>query len=913
MVAAVQRQLSLQRSNPADTRLPKDQAEALAYATTDQAALTAGLARLATAADLARKNVPELVRQWGLGVEPLTPRHDSPVGMSMISFFAGTASYAVSALLSASVDHHVDTTAKKVRVRGRQQANVDNVLAAGQIEDRLFSAVSVAAHIGGGPSASFYEQYRAEFNARWDVAPYTALSAEFDPTLDSKGPRNQRARALFDKVLQDHAAIRVAYSFNLQGLRDEVNRYAAPESWNRLNSPNIVNLRSTFTAYGAPVPDVVYHAFRATVRVWTPRLTTDEQQAIAASNDWQRLINETVLTEARRQEIRADIAASAPAPPVPVVPPIPAPAPAPAPPGRGKAAAKRRFVDGITIDAPAGPVLANAREEPITVTPKSTVANPGVTADTSFTVTPAARVKGTNTSPAAPWVAGDLTGAAFTPSVTNAGTVAMTAHLDVTGLPAGLARRTPVPDANVVVQDNRQANVVATWAPAVSFNDGARQMPFAPGASVRYRGGTQMFSIGAELPGQSNPGLTLFVKTWINRSGAVIVPAPPITQFPIDQERIPEFDLQVAAPAVVPPGGDPLSVEIELLAADRTTVLSAKSVAIPVLPEATYTHGQAVAEAIADHHHLHDNSASGLLGKMTAQGGVAANAARAINAGQLRIRPLTVRHDSAAYVAAKTGAPNPALVGYFNGVWYLPAALNDPNSWAGVAGAGAFTLGTGSGEIVMNRTTDVSTKAKRTDDELITLTIHEGVHAMDIPDSGKPIEEYRAEFRAYWMDGRFGPPDRAICTPADGPDCKDAVYNPKLTPPGPKSDRARAIFEVLYGSVTYPDFKAAYDNNTDGCREEVDNTLVPDGINLILSGSLSELRKVIENSHPWFLRTKVQSFMGIGAPPTAPGAVLNADERQQIKSNRAWRDLIETKVSIRSLRAHILADLGIPT
>ncbi len=913
VVAAVQRPLSVQRSNPADTRLPKDQAEALAYAAADQAGLTAALARLATAADLARKNVPAAVRQWGLVVEPLTPRHDSPVGFSMINFFAGSAGYGTSVARPPSVDHDLDTTAGKVRVRARQPANVDNVLAAGQVEDRVYSAVSVAAHTRGGPPESFYEQYRAEFNAKWDVAPYTASSTEFDPALDSRGPRNQRARTIFEKVLLDRPLLSLAYSMNVGGARDQINRYSAPEGWNRLNSANIANLRAVFTAFGAPVSGFAYPAFLATVRTVSASLTPDEQRAIASSNDWERTISESVLTEAQRQEVKAAIATSAPVAPGPPVPPVPPPAAPVAPPGGGAAGAKRRFVDGIAIDAPAGPVLANAREEPITLTPKSTLANPGVTADTSFTVTPAARVRGTNTSPAAAWPAGSQTGTAFTAPVTNTATVAMTAHLDVTGLPAGLARRAPVPDAHIVVQDNRQPNFVASWSPAVSFNDGARKAPFFPGSPVRYRGGSQTFSVGAVLPGgQTNPGLTVFVKTWITRGGVAIVPPPPIVQFPVDQARIPQFDLQVSAPAVVPVAGDPLSVEVQLLAADRSTVLNTHSVAIPVLPEATYTQAAAMTAAMADHIHLHDNSPAGLLGQMTARGGTAANAAAAINSGQLTLRPLTVRHDSAAYVAATTGAPNPALVGYFYGTFYLPPGMSDPNSSANVAGAAGFTLGAGSGQIVMNRTTDVSTNAKRSDNELITLIVHEGVHAMDLPHSGTPIESYRTEFRAYWMDGRYGPPDRAVCTPADGPGCKDATFDPTMTPPGPKSPRARAIFDTLYGSVTYPTIKPAYDNNANGFRDEVDNTLAPDGINLILSGSLAELRRIIETSFSLLLRTRVQSFMGIGAPPAAPGAVLNAREREQVSGNRAWRDLVVNNVS-GTLRGQILADLGIRT
>src|SRR5207249_1973109 len=149
-----------------------------------------------------------------------------------------------------------------------------------------------------------------------------------------------------------------------------------------------------------------------------------------------------------------------------------------------------------------------------------------------------------------------------------------------------------------------------------------------------------------------------------------------------------------------------------------------KNVNINVLPEAMYPKAAAEAAALADNNHFHDNSATGLLGKMTARGGVATNVAAAVNAGRLQLRPLTVRHDSAAYVTARTGAPDPSQVGYFVGATYtLPPA--DPNSFAGVAGAAAFSLGGAAGNIVINRTTDVASGARRSDDEIIMLAVHE--------------------------------------------------------------------------------------------------------------------------------------------------------------------------------------------
>jgi hypothetical protein len=490
----------------------------------------------------------------------------------------------------------------------------------------------------------------------------------------------------------------------------------------------------------------------------------------------------------------------------------------------------------------------------------------------------------------------------------------MHARLELVNGPTGLLPSTPIPDLTFSVQDNRQSNFIANWFPQVSFNDGARQVGWAPGRAVRYIGGTQNFQVGAALPPPlTNPGLTLFVRAQILRGAAVVFIAPPVGQFPPDQDHIPTFAMPISAPAVVPPGGDGLTFKVELLAGNRTTVLSTKNVAISVLPEVTYTQAQAQTEAAADDAHFHNNSPAGLLGIMTSRGGVAARVAAAVNSGFITLTPLTARHDSASYVATVRGAPDPSVVGYFLGSAYVAAAPDAAHSMVEAAGAAGFRLpDRGPRFIAVNRTTDVSTGAKRSDDEIITLTVHEAVHALDVrPGSDTILERYKTEFRAYWMDGRFGPPNQAICSGSPG--CRDARFDPSLPPPGPKSPRARIIFEGLYGNITYRFVKTAYDNNTDGFREAVDNYLIPDGINLIASTRLEALRALIDGgvggSFATF-RASVQAFMGVGVPP--PAGVLDADERNEIQRNRAWRDLVDRKVTSSVERNQIKSDLGIP-
>jgi hypothetical protein len=129
--------------------------------------------------------------------------------------------------------------------------------------------------------------------------------------------------------------------------------------------------------------------------------------------------------------------------------------------------------------------------------------------------------------------------------------------------------------------------------------------------------------------------------------------------------------------------------------------------------------------------------------------------------------------------------------------------------------------------------------------------------------------------------------------------------------PGPKSPRARAIFQHLYDDYDY--VQPAYDNNTDGFRDEVDQYVIPDGLNLIVSVRLEALRKLVAgfdgSNFPDF-RAKVQAFTGIGPPP--PEGEFTIDDRAAIASSRAWRDLVNAKVPGAAHRAAIKTDLGIP-
>jgi hypothetical protein len=213
--------------------------------------------------------------------------------------------------------------------------------------------------------------------------------------------------------------------------------------------------------------------------------------------------------------------------------------------------------------------------------------------------------------------------------------------------------------------------------------------------------------------------------------------------------------------------------------------------------------------------------------------------------------------------------------------------------------------------ILLDRTPDVTfATPRRPDDELQIYAIHEATHFLD-PGAVTPIQQYRTEFRAYWMDGRFGPPTKALAPPGQF----DARFDPTIPPPGPKSPRANRIFRETYDNpVLYPFCKPNYDANTGHFREQVDAYLVPDGINLILSAQLDNLQARfaagIGASFAIF-RTGVQGFFGVGPPP--PGGKLSPAERAFVKQSRAWRDQVDGLAGATGpQKATLKTDMGIP-
>lgn len=870
------------------------------------------LTELSTSSEARERNVPAYIKQRGISIGPLTPRHDTTTTTPDINFFAGTSDYANSFVLPSSARFHIYNNNAGIGIQIRVMPDLIGIIPLTEVKERIVQAVSQIAHltaVGTAVAGTTTEQYKAQFNAWWNVAPYNTINTEFNLALNSFGPRTNRAREIFEKIYNENTSVQSDYDNNTGGIKEKIDTYNIPEGFNLINSSRLQALRVLFSVNVPPISNANYPAFKTAVETAATNLDSDDRIAVSSANDWQRLINQYITDESKRQEIRNAIN-------TPPIVPSPPPAPAPTPgPSSGGGASARDFLNNVSIDGPIAPITANNATETVTLTPLSTKPNPGLNFATKFTVTPAPRVIGNNISPESAWPSGVNSGISFDPEISNNGNITMNARLDLVEMPSGI---TPPAASNLsfVINDNRNANFLATWNPYFQYSlPGGNTDWFNHGDTVRYVGGSQQFRVSAWLPNNSvNPGLTLSVVSRLKKGGIIVqnnTSSP--HAFPNNVQSSVPIPFNVSAPVSVPAVGEGFEIEVDIIDS-AAAVLSTKTINFTVMPEIVYTQAEAIHEATDDNNFFHDNTPTGLLGIMTSMGGIAARVASAINTsvaeGGIVLLAMTARHDSARFVETTLGGPNPAKTGYFAGIDYTHSTVD-------VAGAAGFRTHNfpdlGDKVIILNRTMDVSTRSKRSNDEIITLLIHEATHAMDVrPNSGTEIERYKTEFRAYWMDGRYGSPNSAVC-PIGLASCYNAVFNPNLRPPGPKSDRARVIFNHLYNDpVTYPFVKQAYDNNAD-FREQVDNYIYPDGINLMVSIRLEKLRAKIETyTGAGFatLRTQVRQFLGLEVPSPSAG-VLDNDEKNYISNSRAWRDLIERKIADSSDQMLLKSDLGI--
>jgi hypothetical protein len=777
--------------------------------------------------------------------------------------------------------------------------------------DGLWEAAIRTAHTAAEGNTGF-ELYRGLFNSLWLSAPYRSLSAEFNNTLSSKGPRSDRARAIFNRLYTTNATIRASYDANPGGIRAQIDQYFGPDATNPTASPRLQVLRGVFRSQTTPIAattltDATYVAFKTRANTAAQNLDSNDRQVFESSHQWRLVVESAVTDPTLRSDLAQTIRTAWTTAPVPS-------SSGSAGGGSGSSSSpmtrplrltadQRTFVQNLSLAGPASPRLSQQTQETLSLTPQSNRDPAGLSISSRVEVNPSGLVRlGAVTENA--WPVASPTGAVHSATVQveggTAGATDFTASLTL--VPAS-GRITHTPRTAVVrVVDQRRAWFVSNIRHGLIFTDQNRRFLWAPGTTMAYYGGQQALSIDPNLP-SPNRNLPVFVDADIKKNGTLLRSLPRV-EFGLTAERRNLGGVTVLETSPPPTAPDHMELIERFFpsSASGATAFHTITRGFDIQPGTTFTNTSVLAQLRADHTALNSTGTGSFLARMMARGGQAQRIAQAIQAGTILLEPFLIRADSAAYIRAHPALGTPsAKVAYLMG---HPAAADDAHTLVAAPGADAWRWANFSRSVFINLTPSLAAPAvKRNTNTVIDLVVHESVHVVDVRQNPTAeIERYKAEFRAYWMDGSF---DRRPSTGgAPGP-LRSTAFDPAMDNRGPKSEKARAIFNHLYGSPTYPFVRPEYDANVNRFREQVDAFVIPDGINLIVSARLENLRARIENySGSGFAahRTGVRSLH----------AATTAEDRREIVGNRSWRDLVERKYPVAAEKTAIKGDLGIP-
>jgi hypothetical protein len=555
-------------------------------------------------------------------------------------------------------------------------------------------------------------------------------------------------------------------------------------------------------------------------------------------------------------------------------------------------AAQTAFLAGITLKAPASPSNASLAEHPLAFEVRGP-ANPGLAVNRKIVVEPAAQVSMGQTDES-PWpnaaAAADHAVTVDPQPIAGPSTV-FTAKLTMPPLSAATF---PEKSASVTVFDKRIDWVKAHLRPGLKAVDHSDKAAVASGGTAHYTGKQCPIEIRPNFGADSNPGLDLQLDGELKKGAAVM---HGFTRAPFGQRAtsMSLFQTILAEPAIPPAVPEAWSMTLNVYLGGAAA--AAHTIVHPFKIAKTPPGGGIAADTAlmtADNAWLNGpiGTAGTLLHHMDAKGGHHRAVAQGVAAGALKVRACFMRSDSADQVTALSGAAAvSSKVAYAMGD--VDAVGVAANTLIDVPGAAGWRWPAKPDTVFLNAT-PIPGGGHRTLDALGDFLAHEGIHAADRKSSGgNTWDRYATEFRAYWVMGV-----------GSG---KSEAFDPSMSGLGPKSERSREIFKHLYGNSTYPFVKPSYDDNVAGFRVRVDNYLFPDGINLTLSGKLTDLRAEIE------------SFSGVPATFPAKKAAITgkfaacaAPDKAEIKNNREWRVLVEQKFAVPLQRNQIKDALLIP-
>jgi len=559
-------------------------------------------------------------------------------------------------------------------------------------------------------------------------------------------------------------------------------------------------------------------------------------------------------------------------------PPTTPPRPPPPPPAPNAA-----FLAGITFTGGPG-ALTNSNQ--VQWSMRSTTANPGpeVQRRVQITAPPDQVDPAEDRWSELPWTVGAIAGPAHGAHVqpTRPTATPFTAVLSIPSEPSFSPQT-----QTISVTDTRQTWFQSNIASTVAVMPGAAFNYFAPGTTtpVNYYGGQLGITAWTKL-NAPNPRLPVFASATITKNGAPVSGSPtPRRPLPLDAAEGRVGDVTILEGTPPPTTPDVVVVTTSYFIGAATTAF------MPPVVETVHVAASPALASGAEAGVLSADNAwitSTLVPHMQRSGAppLQAGIGGLVAAARLHLQSMIIRSDSANEVTRRGGNPATQVA------WYLGSTGR--TILLGTGAAGVHDPSTPD-FVFVNVTLDPSHPASRRTnlDEMANSAAHEGVHAADTHlGSHDPWDEYKREFRAYWMEGAVG---RGLAT--------DQMASPP--PIGPRSERANAIFRHLYGSPAYPTVKPSYDGNTAGFKDKVDAMFHPDGVNLTLSITLFDLQREVESYTGTGFAAKRLAIQGKFAACPAP-------DRTELRTQNQWRILIEAKFTDPAERTAIKGDLTIP-
>ena len=748
--------------------------------------------------------------------------------------------------------------------------------------------------------------YQGVFNSYWDTSPFSTMTAkddlEFDQSLSSKGPRTKRSRAIFEKIYNSDPQFKKAYDKNKtgivgkrSGMKTLVDQYIGPESLNLIVSPRLHDLRKTFFKQrlirSNDLSNAKYVAFKNTIQPIAVQLDPYDREVIKTSHEWRTIIERTVKGKSLRSDLRKYLrdAYRSVAPP---------PAPKPKKTAKALTPDQEKFIKGLNIQymAPTKSAMDSKTENKIFSFFGESIRDPaGLDISSKIKITPKLRFKD-NTS-TKKWKPGSKKGEVhrLKGDVKNltAGFTEFTASLEVDH-PIYTFKQTPK-TKKVKVNDKRLDWFKAHIEPGVFYTDQNSMKHFDPGDSVHYFGGQQPLEIEPYLYDSSGPvkeplnrGLDISVNGELLKNGTSAEKKEDVEFGPYANKRV------VCSKIILQGSNATKEDDIEAKVDIFSNAASIKSFTHSFkIQKPTSTKSMAdqktdlLAQADADYKELNavGKSPNSVLDDMLAsKNPQQVRLAETIQEKVLILEPTLIRPDSAKYVrreyrAGREYYSHKEAVAYHLG----HTAVSRRNTLVGEPGAIGWYWNNSRfrSTIFINLTPSMEHPGtKRDNKDIIELITHEAIHALDRGPGTKStsdFENYRSEFRAYWNEGN-----------ADI-DKLSTAYDKTMDNRGPKSPRARAIFEHMYGNPTYPFVKKNYDKNKRGFRDKVNAYLFPEGINLIGSHRLENLRKEIAGYRGKTKKQFRDHFLYLAISTI----FLSKDEINEIKGNRSWKKLVE--------------------